>query len=210
LEIGSGSGDQLLPLAAQGFAVTGLDVSPDALERCQIIIAALEEFHRRPLSVSLLLGDVAQMQPTEQFALVFSFGVIEHFTDRAERLAVLGKMCEWTAPGGFCVSVVPNGMHPWRRVMRENKLGGYNIPEIDYGLTSLRAEILEAGFATARVIPLDLFGYRLVCAPPRSWTWRVFRGLNLLFKVLPNRWLSLAFRERHAYLLASVAERNER
>jgi len=31
LEIGSGSGDQLLPLAAQGYAVTGLDVSLDAL-----------------------------------------------------------------------------------------------------------------------------------------------------------------------------------
>ena len=208
LEIGSGSGNQLLPLAVQGFAVTGLDVSPDALEYCQKIIVALAKFYHRPMPVSLLLDDVMQMQPTEQFALVFSFGVIEHFLDRAERLAVLRKMCECTKPGGVCVNVVPNGMHSWRRATRENKLGGYNIPEIDYGLASLRAEMLEAGYATARVIPLDLFGYRLVCAPRRNLTWTFFRGLNLLFKIVPQRWLSLAFCERHAYLLASVAVKN--
>ena len=205
LEIGSGSGDQLLPLAAQGYAVTGLDVSLDALERCRKIIAALAQFQHRPLSVSLLLGDVMQMPPTEQFALVFSFGVIEHFLDRGERLMMLRKMSEWMKPGGVCVHVVPNGMHPWRSAMRENKLGGYNIPEIDYGLTSLRDEMLEAGFAGARAVPLDLFGYRLVCAPPRSWSRRFFRELNLFFKIFPSYLLSLDFRERHAYLLACAA-----
>jgi SAM-dependent methyltransferase len=210
LEIGSGSGNQLLPLAMQGYVVTGLDCSPEVLARCEKITTALAQFYQRPLAVSLLLGDVTQILPTEQFALVFSFGVIEHFLDRAERLAVLRKMYAWTAPGGACVNCVPNGMHPWRRAMRENKLGGYNIPEIDYGMASLRAEMLEAGFATARVIPRDLFGYRLVCAPPRSLTWVFFRGLNLLFKIFPQRRLPLAFRERHAYILAVVARKAKR
>ncbi len=207
LEVGCGAGTQLIPLAAQGFQVTGLDVSPDALERCRHLIAQVEKFHPRPLSVTLLLGDFAQMQPPRLFPLVFSFGVIEHFIDRTERLAVLRKLYEWTAPGGACVNCVPNGMQPLRRAMREKKLGGYNIPEIDYKVKTLGEEMLEAGFAEAEVVCLDLFGYRLVLTSRSSLTWALFRVLNLFFKVLPRRFLPLGFQERHAYILASVARK---
>lgn len=208
LEVGCGSGNQLVPFAARGFQTTGLDVSPAALERFRKILAGLNRFRSKSLPVSLLQGDFVQMRPTDAFALVFSFGVIEHFLDRAERLEFLRHMLDWTSPGGVSVNFVPNGMQPLRQEMRERKLGGYNIPEIDYSIQSLGQDMHDAGWINPRVLPLDLFAYRLVL-PTSSMLERPFyRTLNLLFKILPQRFLSPAFGERHAYLLASVAERS--
>lgn len=207
LEVGCGSGNQLVPFAARGFQVTGLDVSPAALERFRKILVGLNRFRSKPLSVSLLQGDFVQMRPTDAFAFVFSFGVIEHFLDRAERLEFLRHMLDWTSPGGVCVNFVPNGMQPLRQEMRERKLGGYNIPEIDYSIQSLGQDMQDAGFSNPRVVPLDLFAYRLVLTPPRTLAWWFYRLLNLLLKVLPQQSLSRGFCERHAYILAVVAER---
>ncbi len=207
LEVGCGSGHQLIPLAAQGFRVTGIDVSAESLERCRRLVARTEEVIKRTLAVDLVLGDFAQMPPSEKFPLVFSFGVIEHFLDHSERLQFLRRLTEWTAPGGACVNYVPNGMHPLRQMMREKKLGGYAIPEIDYGIKSLAEDMLEAGFVQPRVVLYDLFGYRLVLTPRDSLSWLAFRGLNLFFKLMPDLLLPLSFRERHAYILAIVARK---
>jgi hypothetical protein len=102
------------------------------------------------------------------------------------------------------VTWVPIGMHPLRQAMRQRKLGGYDVPEIDYGIRNLYQEMLEGGFTSVTVTPLDLFGYRLVCENPGTGRWWFFRGLNLISKVIPPGWMPLKFRERHAYALASV------
>lgn len=207
LEVGCGSGAQLIPLAARGFQTTGIDVSPDALERFRKILAGLNKFRSEPLPVTLQGGDFAQVQPIPEFAIVFSFGVIEHFLNRDERLEFLRQKFRWTAPGGVCISCVPNGRHPLRQLMREKKLGGYNIPEIDYSVETMCQDMRDAGFVNPRVVPWEPFGYRLVLTPPRTATWKSYRALNLLFKVIPQNLLPLSFRERHAYILSSVADK---
>ena len=207
LEVGCGSGAQLIPLAARGFQTTGIDVSLDALERFQKILAGLNKFRSEPLPVALQNGDFAQMQPVPEFAIVFSFGVIEHFLNHRERLEFLRQKFRWTAPGGGCISCVPNGQHPLRQKMREENLGGYNIPEIDYSIATLNQDMLEAGFVNVRVVPLDLFAYRLVLTPRQTLTWWLYRTLNLFFKLVPHRLLPINFRERLAYILVSVAEK---
>jgi SAM-dependent methyltransferase len=207
LEVGCGSGHQLIPFAAQGFRATGLDVSPDAIEQCHSLVSEVERILGRGVSINLLLGDFAQMDVSEQFPLVFTFGVIEHFLEHTERIQFLHRLAEWTIPGGACVNCVPNGMQPFRQLMRSGKLGGYNIPEIDYDSARLKEDMREAGFERTRVVPLDLFGYRLVLTPRSSSSWYVFRALNLFFKLIPDRFLSLRFRERHAYVLSGVARK---
>ena len=51
-------------------------------------------------------------------------------------------------PRGYIVSVVPNGKHPWRSKMRNERLGGYNAPEIDYDCESMASEMKKAGAGT--------------------------------------------------------------
>src|SRR5256712_6199704 len=66
------------------------------------------------------------------------------------------------APGGHVVCVVPSGTHPLRARMRAEGLGGYRVPEIDYTPALLEGEMREAGGSAVRVIPHNLFGYRLL------------------------------------------------
>ena len=54
------------------------------------------------------------------------------FLDDKERINVLKKMFLMTKKNGYIVSIVPSGMHVFRKKMKEFNLGGYIIPEIDY------------------------------------------------------------------------------
>ena len=70
--------------------------------------------------------------------------------------------------------------------MRAEGLGGYRVPEIDYTPALLEAEMREAGASVARVIPHNLFGYRLLVPAtgfPRLRHRLVFWGAQLLPRV---------------------------
>jgi SAM-dependent methyltransferase len=166
-EFGCGGGQHLIPLALHGHHVAGIDFSHDVLDRCQRYINQVEEVAGRRLPITLFHGDFLEYETTQRYDVVFNFGVVEHFLNDAERLAAIRKMAELTRPGGHIFSVVPNGIHPFRARQRAEKLGGYDVPEIDYDEQVATAEILKVGAINPVVFPANLFGY-LTMKPTRN------------------------------------------
>jgi len=203
-EFGCGGGNQLIPLALHGYRCAGVDCSEDVLARFRRLMADAERFSGRRLSIRLHHGDFLDFRSDEPHELVFNFGVIEHFLDDDERRRAVARMFSLCAPGGHVVSVVPSGTHPLRARMRAEGLGGYRVPEIDYTPVLLEAEMREAGASAVRVIPHNLFGYRLLVpatAFPRLGHRLVFWGAQLLPRV------SSRFTVRHASSFICVARK---
>ncbi len=190
-EFGCGGGVQLIPLAFHGHRVAGIDVSREVLDRCRDYIGEVERRTGRRLPVVLYEGDFLAFEHDRQYDVVFNFGVIEHFLDESERLSAIAKMFDLAKPGGFVVSVVPNGMHPMRQRMRAEGLGGYSVPEIDYTDESAAADMLHAGAMAPRVYPANLFAYLCLVGDP-SRLLRLFKQAGYLAgQLLPpiaTRW----------------------
>jgi SAM-dependent methyltransferase len=206
LEFGCGGGYQLIPLAANGWHCTGIDCSPEVLDRARAYAAAVAARGALRGSATFKLLDFMQFEPEELFDLSFQFGVLEHYLDAAARLRYLQKMFDCTRPGGFVVSYVPNGGHPWRARQKEQGLGGYGIPEIDYTGEMLAAEMRACGARAVTVLPHNLCGYLRII--PAGTLQR--RGYDLLytvlqlpiFNLLPATWL-----QSHAYWWLAIARK---
>jgi len=142
------------------------------------------------------------------FDVTFHFGVLEHYLDAAERRRHLEKMFDVTRSGGFVVSVVPNGGHVLRAEQRESGLGGYIIPEIDYSVGLLRAEMIDCGAISVQVLPHDLFGYLKL--RNQYGLRKVYYGCLYYLMQLPVfQLLPMWFLENHAYSLIAIARKPE-
>lgn len=99
LEIGCGTGRVLLPIARSGHSISGVDASPQMLERCR------SKLHAEPGSVqsrvTLHQGDARAFDLGRQFDLVIApFRVIQHLTTIEDQLGFLGSAARHLAPGG--------------------------------------------------------------------------------------------------------------
>lgn len=105
LEIGASPGKWLHFLSQNGFAVTGLEMSPAAVNLLRENLRILG--HKEPQIIS---GDVMNIVPSNEFGLVYSLGLVEHFENPIE---VIGAHLDWLEPGGTLVIGVPNfnGFH---------------------------------------------------------------------------------------------------
>ena len=95
LDLGCGTGRHVTAaLAAAGYRVTGLDLSPRSIEVA-----------RRELpSVRFVVGDMAAVNfPPDSFDLVTAFYSIIHLP-REEHGEVLRRVAEWLRPGGGLVA----------------------------------------------------------------------------------------------------------
>lgn len=98
LELGSGTGRALLPLAMQGHQVTGIDISP-----------ALHEIARKKIhaagaarNVDLIQGDMRSVTlPQMDYALAYSVSnTLMHCTTQADQLAVMHTAFSHLRSGG--------------------------------------------------------------------------------------------------------------
>lgn len=160
LEAGCGGGNQLVPLALNGYECTGVDCSSAVLARCRDLLCGVSALDSSHPPVDLVCADFLDFDTPVRFDMVCNFGVVEHFLDDDERSRFLKKCFDLTVPGGWVVSVVPSGSHPLRQRARQEGLGGYNIPEVDYSAESMHDELMEAGASSVAVIPNNLLGYR--------------------------------------------------
>lgn len=92
LEIGSGSGRLMLPLRQQGFALEGLELSPD------MRAIATQQAEKLGLEAMIHAGDMSTWQPPKRYAalLVPAF-TLQLATDPA---ATLRHWHDWLLPGG--------------------------------------------------------------------------------------------------------------
>ncbi len=102
LEVGCGDSIWLSWLASlSNAAITGLDYSPRG---CRLVEDRLAQAGRKG---RVICGDLLTIAANDvgQHDLVYSLGLIEHFTNLDH---VLGRLRGMVAPGGHLLSVVPN------------------------------------------------------------------------------------------------------
>lgn len=102
LELGCGSGRALVPLAADGYAVTGVDLSPAmlALARAAVERAGVGA------SVTLIEDDMRTLGQlgAAHFGMVFSaINSFLHLETQADQLAALAAVARHLRPGGLLV-----------------------------------------------------------------------------------------------------------
>ncbi len=99
LELGCGTGRTLIPCARAGAPVTGLDLSPEMLAHCEMLLdGETEEVRNR---VSLVQGDMADFHLGRKFRLITTpFRPFQHLATVGEQLSALGCAREHLEPGG--------------------------------------------------------------------------------------------------------------
>lgn len=102
VEVGCGA-SVLLPYFGRrfGFSLAGVDYSPDGVEQSRALLA------REGVEGDVRQGDL--FAPPDdllgRFDVVFSLGLVEHFTDAPGCLRALARLAR---PGGRVVTVIPN------------------------------------------------------------------------------------------------------
>jgi SAM-dependent methyltransferase len=207
-EVGCGGGKHLVPFALAGWRVVGIDLSPEVLERAGRYFREIESVSGHTLSSRFIVGDFFTHNSDEVFDIVFHAGVIEHFLDEGARIEMLTRMFALTKPGGYVVSIVPSGFHPFREELRQRRLGGYDIPEIDYTPEMIRHEFERVGGADISILPNNLFGYLLTdTAYPAAL--RILRKLFFyIVQVVPASLMPRGFALRHAYSFIGIARKS--
>jgi SAM-dependent methyltransferase len=94
LEVGAGVGDLLAEARRQGFEVTGIEPSPDAVERA-----------RAEHGLDLHCSNLEDYFTDRRFDVVVLSHVLEHFADP---VAALKRVHELVAPGGCVLIEVPS------------------------------------------------------------------------------------------------------
>ena len=107
LDIGCGSGRYLSEFRDAGWQVTGVDLSPPAID-----------FARNQLGLEVVAGDILTVDlPLESFDLVTMFEVIEHAIDPK---AMVARCWSLLARGGAALIETPNYQGAGARVARAN------------------------------------------------------------------------------------------
>lgn len=97
LDLACGTGRTAIPLAAQGYQVTGVDIVPEMLAYAQQKAAA------QSVSVEWLQADARAFHLQQQFAFMYMVGnAFQFFLTRADQEALLARVREHLTPdGGF-------------------------------------------------------------------------------------------------------------
>lgn len=144
LDVGCGSGMLLEAVRRRGFAVTGIDVSPDAAR-------AAEEAHGIPVRVGALESMAFE---TGSFDIVTMFHTIEHVADPRNTLA---EACRVLQPDGRLILQAPN-IRSWQSRLLGSRWHGLDIPRhtIDYSPNAIRRLLEACGFRMERARNFNL------------------------------------------------------
>ncbi|MCC6156578.1 MAG: methyltransferase domain-containing protein, partial [Deltaproteobacteria bacterium] len=126
LETGCGSGSLSLAVASTGRRVVTIDIAQGVLDNLAANRARLAAEFPGMGDITPVRGDIEHMPFDDgAFDAVFSEGVIEHWTDKPARLAVMREMVRVLKPGGRLVLFVPNGRHPLHGWWQLTRYPGY-------------------------------------------------------------------------------------
>jgi SAM-dependent methyltransferase len=93
-DAGCGTGRYAIDLAARGFAVTGIDQSPE-------LIALARQKNQSGGGVDFSVADLLAFAPPRRFAAVLCRGVLNDFIVDADRQTIFRRFAQWLSPGGI-------------------------------------------------------------------------------------------------------------
>ncbi|HVF88473.1 MAG TPA: class I SAM-dependent methyltransferase [Blastocatellia bacterium] len=161
LEVGCGTGTDLLQFARGGALVTGLDLTPRSLE------IARRRFDLYGMAGEFANGDAENLSfPDETFDVVYSFGVIHHTPDTERAACEIHRVLR---KGGQAIVMLYNrsSLYYWAGLMLKRGL--------------FRAELLRdspAGIMSRYVEHSETGGRPLVKAYTREEAFRLFRHFS--------------------------------
>lgn len=118
LEIACGTGRVTIPIAREGFAVTGVDIVPGMLEVARAKSAGLD--------ASWVEGDARTFELGEQYKLIFLTGnAFQAFLTRADQEALLGRASAHLHPGGLFAFETRNPRWVTRADLTEEPPAGF-------------------------------------------------------------------------------------
>ena len=92
IDLGCGTGTNILTLAKTGWQVTGIDFAPRAIQ------IAKRKLKQQNIQAQLLVGDVTHFKVNSQFDLALDIGCFHGVKNKADYLTQLDKIL---APNGF-------------------------------------------------------------------------------------------------------------
>jgi SAM-dependent methyltransferase len=100
LDLGCGTGGHAFPLAARGYQVTGVDLSPEMLREAERKLAD----HPKDPGPQFVLGDVRELDLSQQFdAALMMFAVLGYQASDADLQLALRSVRRHLRPGGLFV-----------------------------------------------------------------------------------------------------------
>src|SRR5262245_18947103 len=119
LELGSGTGRVLIPIARAEVTITGLDLSPNMLEVCQRRL--LDEPEAVQSRVTLKQGDMRDFDLSGTFNLVIlPFRPFQHLTTVDDQLSCLASIHRHLVQGG---ELVLDLFNPWLEALVQDNVG---------------------------------------------------------------------------------------
>ena len=156
LEVGCGKGKESLELSRAGAEVTGIDFSHNAISSLKNIIEATSS------KMTALQCDARNLPfQGNSFDLVFSQGVIEHFTNPQPLLREQFRVLK---PGGIIVVEVPNKYNIYT-IYKHVMMFLRKWPpgwETEFSPKQLTKTIIEAGFEPKGIVGWDTFSLRAI------------------------------------------------
>jgi 2-polyprenyl-3-methyl-5-hydroxy-6-metoxy-1,4-benzoquinol methylase len=153
LEMGCGTGINTITMAKYGAKITFLDFSKNALN---IVKRNMES---AGVTGELVLGDIFDYDISNEFDIVHSEGVVEHFTG-PERQLVVEKHANAAKKGGNVVLIVPHvGSLGYRIGKFLSEITGSWIhgKEYPYTKNELKARMENAGLEVDGIVGGELF-----------------------------------------------------
>ena len=126
LDVPCGAGRLMLPLAAGGCAMTGIDISQEFLDAASAAAA------ERGLKVELRRADMRELPATPAFEAAYCFGNSFGYLDDAGNEAFLAAVAAALSPGGrFAIDFgqTAEGVFPRLEPRLEGELNGYHFIE---------------------------------------------------------------------------------
>jgi len=140
LEVGCGTGTDLLQFARGGSQVVGTDLTPRSIE------ISRRRFQVYNLEGEFAIGDAEDLAfPDSSFDLVYSFGVIHHTPDTERAISEFHRVLR---PGGRAIVMVYNrlSLNYWGAIIvRRGLIGGELLRSSPADIMSRHVEYSETG-----------------------------------------------------------------
>ena len=133
LDLACGEGADAAWLASQGWNVTGVDISPTAIQRAREAAAGV-------VGATFVAADLSQWVPDAPVDLVCSSFL--HSTVALPRVEILRSAASWVKPGGH-LFVLTHAEAPWWSGLAHEHHAQLQAPEVDLASLALDGSLWE-------------------------------------------------------------------